>query len=397
MKRNRVLGCRLAIIMALFAALAIPAMGRATSAKEVPGQRALDYAFRFASAITPDPKDMAKAQAAVVGDYAHLGRLEQAAFAAMQIQGWRKGVALADLAKAEALRGRNEEAGKLLRSAEEVEAATAGWQKPRIRSHIAGALAAMGELDRSRQMISSLEQADRAYAGQTASTVSSGFVAEGRYDEAMESLKKESDEKDAYVAWRRTAGFVAIASNDKAGRSRRLEALSEAKVSAKAIPGWKQASALQSIAAAYLGLGKRKEAVKALDQAGEIMKALPETVTLRAALLSNLARSWIELGEGKKARRLLVLAEPMVAGAMVIEQPGLYGNLAVSYSMLEDKAEASRLLEVALGSAGDLKNSRPRALALVTICRTFGRHGLDLDEGHRADLDRLFESLGDPW
>ena len=100
------LGCRLAIIMGFCAVLALPAMGRATTAKEAPGQPALDYAFRFSSAITPDPKDMAKAQAPVVGDYIHIGRYDSARSAAMQIQGWRQGVALADLAKAEALRGR---------------------------------------------------------------------------------------------------------------------------------------------------------------------------------------------------------------------------------------------------------------------------------------------------
>ena len=79
---------------------------------------ALDWAFRFASAIVSDPKDMGKAQAAVVWDYATLGDWREATDAADRVEGWRRGTSYADLAMALAKAGRKDEARALVEKAE---------------------------------------------------------------------------------------------------------------------------------------------------------------------------------------------------------------------------------------------------------------------------------------
>src|SRR5262245_43691773 len=77
------------------------------SAPDLP---ALDYAFRFASAIAKDPKDRAKAQELAVAEFAAAGALDEAIRRADQIEGWRRGAVYADLATALAGMGRKEEA-----------------------------------------------------------------------------------------------------------------------------------------------------------------------------------------------------------------------------------------------------------------------------------------------
>src|SRR4030095_4973989 len=85
------------------AAAARPA---ASASLDAPGSEAFDWAFRFASAIHSDPKDMARAQQNVVDDLADAGRLDEAIVRAEKIEGWRRGAAFADLAARLAEKGR---------------------------------------------------------------------------------------------------------------------------------------------------------------------------------------------------------------------------------------------------------------------------------------------------
>jgi len=82
--------------------------------RAVPGKAALDYGFRFASAIVTDAKDQQKAQQAVVMEYAAIGLLDEATRLATSIEGWRRGAALADLANLLAKQGRKQDARALL-------------------------------------------------------------------------------------------------------------------------------------------------------------------------------------------------------------------------------------------------------------------------------------------
>src|SRR4029453_8804477 len=85
-----------------------------------PGMEAFDWAFRFASAIHSDPKDMARAQENIVDDLAEAGHLDEAIRRAELIEGWRRGAAFADLASRLAEAGRAEDARRILARAEGV-------------------------------------------------------------------------------------------------------------------------------------------------------------------------------------------------------------------------------------------------------------------------------------
>ncbi len=361
------------------------------------GLEALDYAFRFASAIKTDEKDRAKAQEGVVRDLSAAGALDEAIRRAGEIEGWRRGALYADLAVALAGAGRKDEARGLVEKAEAVRSGVQGWENPRIRAHVAQALSALGEVERARAITSELAANDRQYAGRSVATVSTGLAARGDFDAAMESLGGLDGEADLEIAWWRTAGYLAASRQAGLPAKQRREALDAARRSAEIIPGWKKPEALESIAGEYRSLEDAAAARLCLEAAEAIVTAQPDTLAIKAALLSNLARDWADFGDKARGRGLLDRAEGLVAGAMIIDRPALYAILASSRHQVGQQEEAARLYDQSLSAAASLKNARPRALAVVEICRSLGRSGVALDSATRKRLDELYSGLGEPW
>jgi hypothetical protein len=379
-------------VLALFAAAASHAFAVGAA------PAALDWAFRFASAIVSDPKDMGKAQAAVVWDYATAGAWHQAIDAADHVEGWRRGTSYADLATALAKLGRKDEARAMIAKAEAFRGTITGWQNPRIAAHVANAWAALGEVDRAVGLASAVALEDaQQYAGRKAATVASSRAVRGDYEGAAAELDGLAGAKDIDDAWWRAAGYLEIARQSSFPRETRAKALAAARAAADSIPTWKKAEALESIAELYREQRFPKEAREAVAEADRIVVALPDTMPIKAPLLSNCARAWGALGKNQRARELLNQVEGLAPMVQPIDRPAVYANAAASYAGLDDGASARRLYGVAFDEAGSLVNARPRALAVVEICRSMGRAGLELDSGTRTRLETLYAGLKDPW
>jgi len=377
-------------------AITVVAVGRAVAAGA--GYEALEYGFRFASAIVSDEKDRSAAQQSVLLDLAELGGIEEAAARVSQVEGWRRGIVYADLGVHLAADGQKARARQMIDKAEEIANATEGWQKARVKAHVAQALGAVGEKQAAEGVAVEIAQADpKQYAARSVATVASGSASEPGFDDAMGKLDSLSADVDLEAAWWRTVGYASLARRGDLPRGQRMKALEAARGSASAIQGWKQAEALESIAEEYRKQGEEKKARECLEAAQKIVRPLPETTPVKAALMSNLARAWTRLGETKLPRELLAEAEPSVARAPLIERPALYASVASGFVALNDTASSKRLYDRALGEAEALVNARPRALAVVAICRSLGRQGQELDAATRGRLDSLLAGLKDPW
>ncbi|HEV8334916.1 MAG TPA: hypothetical protein VGR67_00680 [Candidatus Polarisedimenticolia bacterium] len=376
------------------AALAAPAAAAPPAAGGLP---ALNYAFRFASAIETDPKDRAKAQELVLSEYMRTGALDEARERAESIEGWRRGAVYADLATLLAKRGRTDEARSLVAKAQEVRAGVTGWEGPRILAHIGTALAALGDQNALSGISSDLAAADPLqYSGRAAATLAARDAARGEVGPALQKLDSLQGNSDFEMAWWRTAGYLDVARQEKLSEADRLKALDAGAQAAEGIAGWKRAEALESLAEEYQRLGRRERAERSLRSAQAALGSSSASGG-QAALLSNLAEAWAKLGEPKKAIRLLKQAESAVGDAMVIDRPGIYANLASSYRRAGDAVQAGRLYERALDDAARLENARPRALAVAAVCRQMGRNGVELETKTRARLDALLAGLRDPW
>jgi tetratricopeptide (TPR) repeat protein len=359
---------------------------------------ALTYAFKFASAIVSDPKDMGKAQEAVVWDLTSSQSWLEAEATAARIEGWRRGTAYADLATALAKAGRTEDAKRSLAKAESVRTTIEGWQNLRIASHIAAAYAALGDNDKAKQLAVAVATEDvQQYGAMSTATIASGFAAKGEFAGASSELDRLKDGKDLDDAWWRTAGYLDVARQKSLTKEQRVEAVRAARDAAQNIPGWKKAEALESIADEARKLGRTREAAADLGAAQAILVALPDTMPIKAPLMSNCARAWAVLGHTDTARSLLADAESLAPKVQDIERPMVYANVASSFAAIKDTASAKRLYGLALDQAGSLVNARPRALAVVEICRSIGKSGVGLDQSTRSRLDTLYAGLKDPW
>jgi len=272
-----------------------------------------------------------------------------------------------------------------------------GWQQQRITAHIAQALVHLGDTGEARRISQDLAAADGQYGGQAAATIALGEAAEEGIDKSMESLDKMKSDADFETAWWRTVGYVSLARRPAVSRAEKTKALAAAYESAQTISGWKRAEALESIASEYHELGEKRQALEALRAAEAIVAPLPDTLPVKAVLMSNLARAWTGLGHDAHARDLLAQAAALVPSAPLVDRPGAYANVASSYLELKDKRESARSYDRALAEAESLVNARPRALAVVDVCRAMGRNRVDLEPATRARLDRLLEGLSEPW
>jgi hypothetical protein len=386
------LACGLGIVLALGASKpGAPATGGS-------GLGSLDYAFRFASAITSDAKDRAKAQEAVLQDYIARGATREALARVDQMAGWRQATVLADLAASEARAGRKSAASALVGRAEQVESASSGWEGPRIQAHIAAALAAMGEMKLAQEIASDLSTQDpRQYKGRAGYTIASGYLMRGEFEPAMAELQALDSDADIDTALWRTRGYLLVGQTESVAVEKRLQALDAALESSKALDGWMRTDIAREASAQFAKLGRSEKARSALQQAEATALALTDPLPSKAGMIAELARAWGELGEAGRARELLKKVEPAAAEALDIDRPSLYARLASVRHAIGDRSVADRLYGQALGAAESLKNARPRALAVADICRFLGRDGTDPTGAVKSRLDALLRGLKDPW
>ena len=368
----------------------------ATKSVAGPALDALDYAFRFASAIKSDARDRAKAQELALGEYAAAGAYDEAARRAPEIDGWRRGMVYAGLATQLAKAGRADEARDYVRKAEAVRAETTGWENPRISAQVAEALALLGDKENAARITADIAAADPIqYAGRAAAVEAVATAAHGDFTAAMDRLRALEQNDDLDTAWARTSGYLALARRTDASRAARLQALDAARASAERLPFERRLDGLLQIAPEYKELGREGDAKKSVAAAATVLEKAARAEAIPG--LIAVGQTWGEIGETKKGGKALKEAEGLIPQALSIDQPGLLARIASGYRLLPDPESAHRLDVAAVDNAAGMLLSRPRALALSAICRQMGKEGVVPDEALRARLDGLLAGLGDPW
>ena len=362
-----------------------------------PGLEALDMAFRFASAIDPDPKDKAMAQEAVVLEYGRLGAFDTAIRKAGAIEGWRRGTAYADLAGLLVERGREAEAKSLIEKARAVRATVTDWHGPRIEAHIADVLARMGQMDATQKIARDLSADELQYAGRSLAAVAVGHAARGDFETAMKGLEEAGVNPDLVVVQGRVSAYVAISGLRSLTEAQRRKALQAGRDAAAAMPGWQKAELLDEVARGWIAFGDRETARLCLEDAEKAVRPLPATMPAKGPLLNRLGVSYGRAGENARAAELLRLAEREAAQTLAIDQPAILAETAAAWDTLGNEAESRRLLAKAIAVAEGLANARPRALAAVSICRAMGRQDLPLDDAVKSRLEGLYAGLKAPW
>ncbi len=376
----------------------LPAPPAAASAPEPrPGVEALDFAFRFASAIDPDPKDKAMAQEAVVLEYGRLGAFDAAIRKAGEIEGWRRGTAYADLAALLVEQGREDQAKPLVEMAQGIRATVTDWHGPLIDAHVADALARMGQMEATQRIARELLSDKLQHAGHSIAVVAVGHAVRGDFETAMKGLEEAGSSSDYVVVQGRVTAYVTITGLKNLSESQRRRSLEGARAAAAAMPGWMKAETLDEVARAAIEFGDREMAMGCLSEAEPIARSLPATMPVKGPLLNRVAVTYGRAGENEKAQGLLRLTEQEAPKTLVTDQPAILAEAAAGWRTLGSDAESRRLFAKAIASAEGLANARPRALAVVAICRAMGRQDLPLDDAVKSRLEGLYAGLKAPW
>jgi hypothetical protein len=358
---------------------------------------ALDWGFAFASAIESDEKDRARAQEAVALERATAGDPDGAAVEAGRVEGWRQGVAYAEVAAEMARRGRPDDARVLLAQAEGVRSRTEGWQGVRVESHILWARTLLGDPSVTQEAAAELAASDKQYSGKAGAAAAVTLARHGRVDEALEALAGVDAEFDPESAWWKFHGHVEASRVGALSKKDRRRLLDGGRAAASELAPWQRAENLPALAAEYRKAGRKRDARACLEEAETIATGISDREPLKGPIVAEVARGWAAQGDPARARRLLGTADPSVDRVPAIEQPAVLANLAGAWNAAGDDVQAGRLLDEALTRAAALENARPRALAVVEICRAMARFDLDLTQDRESRLEALRNGLGDPW
>lgn len=397
MLRNRdiVFPACVVVLTWFVAGFGTPALG--TPMPKDPPQKVLALSFEIASAIQHDTKDRAKAQYFVTYDLMRSGNLKLARTYAEQIQGWRKGVVLAELAGEASKQGKRSLALDLLGEAKRVEAETTGWQKPRIAAYVASVEAQVGDVKQAKRILDRLAEEDDQYVGRAAAATAAALVREGKLQQAFDELDLLAESKDIYESWWRTMGYIEIAGNEALSGDQRAIARRRALDSAGAIAGWKRIEALLALVPLFREAGESSSAEQSLEQAAELAGSIPASSPVKARLMGRIARALGQAGRKVRAATLVDRASELVGETMKVERPGILAALAAVDHDLGREQQSRALFLKAVDAAESLVNARPRALAAVAICGELGRHGIDPDGALFARLKSLRAGLRAPW
>jgi tetratricopeptide (TPR) repeat protein len=217
----------------------------------------------------------------------------------------------------------------------------------------------------------------------------------GDFERAMSGLAAVAGTRDLYDSWWGTQGYLALARRKELSPADRKTAAEAALQSSAGVAGWKRSQALVDTAEVLRELGETARARQTLETAEEMLEGGGSA--MQGPMLAYLARGWARSGQRDRARKLLARAERGARATQNIEQPAALAQVAAVHAQTGDVDTARALFGQALDLAAGLTNSRPRALALASVCRDMGFAGLTLDEETRERLDRLHAELGDPW
>ncbi len=331
---------------------------------------AVDMAWAFASAIPDDPTDRARTQHRVVGVWIVQGDPRRADAHARHIDGWHRGVALAEVASAWAKAGRLRRAAAALDEANEAMRSAEGTAIDSIRLAMAEAEAEMAH-EREVRMIFDLYKRNEDYAARTGAARAIVLARQGKPDEAMAVIAEQTGESRRFevCVWR-VEGYLRLADMRDMPKPSVVAAIEAAHAAVTNVPGNKQLELRLEVARRALRHLDSARATEILREATDAAVACAYPAFLKLPLVTLALRLHVERRDDAGAGPLFTLAEELVRGDMIsiTESPREYAAIGRSRAIAGDREAALASFRAAFDVAEAQPNPKPRAVSAVDIC-----------------------------
>jgi hypothetical protein len=352
----------------------------------------LQAGWRFACAIVNDPEDRAECQAKIALAYLARGDCDQALTLGDRIEGWRKGVVLAETATALAEGGKTNAALERAAQAETLGRGIQDWQRDRILARVAKTRAVLGN-DAAVGQQSAFYRSNPDYRGEVAAYHALALARGGQVTHALAVLDGLVDTTHLDVASWRANGYLLLAKAGHLSGVQKSNALAQAWAASDRIPGSKRRDVQFDLVEEAAQLGSTVLARLWLEGISSNILNVATPAHIKAPLVAQLAIRWGVLGQADRLSECERVAEPLIRQLQSIEQPALFALLGEAWARLGDAHKTWTYYEHALELAGQLTNPRPRAIACVDICLSLERARLrhrPISEG----LNRLLAGFG---
>jgi hypothetical protein len=348
--------------------------------------------WRFACAITNDVKDRAACQEKVALAYLARGDCATALQHGAQIENWRQGVVLAEVAATLAEGGQTNAALERAAQAEAIARGIQDWQRDLILARVVKTKALLGKEDEAGRW-SDFYRSNRDYRGEVAAYHALALARGGRLTNALAVLDGLADTTHLDVTSGRANGYLLLAKAGHLDPAQSSNALAQARAASERVAGWKGVVVQMRLADTAADLGHKELARAWLSGITSNLLAGAEAGRGNAAGLGRLAIGWAGLRDAERLAECERAAEPLIRQLQNIEQPALFAALGEARARLGDIQKGLTYYDHALELAGQLTNPRPRAIACVDICLSLDRARLrhrQISEG----MNRLLAGFG---
>ena len=359
----------------------------------------LDIAFDVATAIPVHPhiKDRSLAQEKVVTTCIALKLVQRADQYSRQIENWRQGLCLAQLAHYCARQGELQEAQDYVAQATVIAAEAEDWRRDRIRAWIAKTHLILGRTEQADSFSVDLSDSEAGEVTQARAEMSpiedfdaqvevlDTLIATGEYDKIINALR----------------AYVRLLDRFYTNPERRQLIQSKIPASWEKIPP----SARITLLIDQMEIAQNHDdpdmVRQYLQKAYEFLEVYPWRPEERLPIMAELVRWRFRIGEDQQARSdaEVALARFTEQGQRVVniyKAEALY-PMAETYHIMGNTTMALQVYQQAIEAALENPNSRPRAEDIAAICCSMALHSFEPDSDMWQHLQEIRQGLGDPW
>ncbi|HOK66234.1 MAG TPA: hypothetical protein PK054_00085 [Anaerohalosphaeraceae bacterium] len=368
----------------------------------------LDVAFETAAKmpIKPHLKDRSRTQAMVVETALKLNQPERALRYLQQIENWRRGACLADLAVYAARQQNAPLAEQYLRQAREIaEKGLSGahqepvqeWRRDLIQSKIAQGYAQLGQLETALKAQEGLEPSQRGKM----LLGDSQLQQKDLFDKEVQRLDSELKQNNADVRNNVLFSYAQMYEMVYDRQEQRSQLEEKIRNSWSPLPVFLRIQLLTRLTEAALDHNDSAKALELLDEVRRLMEKYqwPDETqfTLGAPLAALRYRAGQPQEAEKEVQTLLKSYEAKRQSIFNIYRADALRPLAEAYAQMDDKDTALALYKRAVEEGVENLNSRPRAEDLAATCCSMVLFAVEPDAELRERIRQIHKGLGQPW